>query len=166
MVSRVKRYFLEIKDFSDGIVLQRKEWGEDSVIQKSGSTGENLAILAGFTESIEAIMSVKIPLIIDNPTKGADEGKIAATCKSLNKIATNSRMILFIYDMERGGLEKHLKDRYNYSTLYREHEWYENKINYEEAKGKKMIGRTRISYDKEMYFNYTSHIPQETEGEK
>ena len=55
---------LEIKDFSDGIVLQRKEWGEDSVIQKSGSTGENLAILAGFTESIEAIMSVKIPNII------------------------------------------------------------------------------------------------------
>lgn len=157
---------LEIKDFSDGIVLERKEWGEDSVLQKSGSTGENLAILAGFTEAVEAIMNVKIPLIIDNPTKGADKGKVAGTCKSLNKIAENSKMILFIYDMERGGLEEHLKGRYNHSTLYREHEWYENKINYKEAKVKKMIGRTRISYDKEMYFNYTSHIPEEMEGEK
>ena len=157
---------LEIKDFSDGIVLERKEWGEDSVIQNSGSTGENLAILAGFTESVEAIMNVKIPLIIDNPTKGADKGKIAATCKSLNKIAKNSTMILFIYDTERWGLEEHLKDRYNHSTLYREHEWYENKINYEEAKVKKMIGRTQISYDKEMYFNYTSYIPPKMEGEK
>lgn len=156
---------LEVKNFSDGIVLQREEWGETAVEQKSGSTGENLAILAGFTESIEAIMNVKIPLIIDNPTKGADSGKVAGTSKSLITIAENSRIILFIYDKERDSLEEFLKNRYNFSTLYREHEWYENKINFDEAKVKKMIGRTKISYDKEMYFNYTSYIPSIAEGE-
>ena len=156
---------LEVKDFSDGIILQREEWGETAVVQKSGSTGENLAILAGFTESIEAIMNVKIPLIIDNPTKGADSGKVAGTSKSLLTIAENSRIILFIYDKERDSLEEFLKNRYNFSSLYREHEWYENKINFDEAKVKKMIGRTKISYDKEMYFNYTSYIPSIEEGE-
>ena len=81
-------------------------------------------------------------------------------------IAENSRIILFIYDKERDSLEEFLKNRYNFSSLYREHEWYENKINFDEAKVKKMIGRTKISYDKEMYFNYTSYIPPKMEGEK
>ncbi len=154
---------LDVKNFTNGITLEYTAFNVKRE-QNTASTGENLAILMGFSESLGSIMDVQIPLVIDNPVKGSDLGKVAGTCTAIRETSRERNIILFIYDAEREPLEDNLAVKYNYSTLYREHEWYENPIHEEDAKKLGKIGRTKISYDKNMYFNYTSASPKK-EGE-
>lgn len=115
-------------------------------VQKGFSTGEELAIVFSFISALSKVTELSVPMIVDNPTKGADPSKLRGIQDSLQGF--NHQLILFIYATERNTLPSYFnKKNVNPCTLMRENEKMDG------TDGKKR-GRYKINYDWKTFDNY------------
>ena len=133
---------LRIHSLSDGMVLE----DERGNTQTGFSTGEELSIIFSLVEAISSTIDLTVPMIVDNPTKGLGEDKLAAVEDSLNSFT--HQLILLIYDSERRHLPNYFKEgNTDPAVMLREHE--------EEGSAIEGKGRYVVRYGWDVFSSYT-----------
>lgn len=123
--------------------------------QSGFSTGEELAILFSFISALSHVTQMSVPMIVDNPTKGADQSKLDGIEETLMNF--EHQLILLIYATERNNLPNYFNPtNTNPSTFMRENESMAG------VDGR-VRGRFKTNYDWDTFANYHPPLPPKTQ---
>jgi hypothetical protein len=120
--------------------------------QAGFSTGEELAILFSFISALSKVTELSVPMIVDNPTKGADQSKLDGIEGSLSSF--EHQLILLIYATERNNLPNYFSPIHtNPTTFMRENESMDGTDG-------KLRGMFKTIYDWDTFDNYHPPVPK------